>query len=132
MSRFPTHHHLISWAALCPRLDESAGKRKSTRLRKGGKWLKTILVQASWAGVRTRDSYLRAQFLRLKSRRGPKKAIVAVAASILTAVYFILRDGVQFRELGANYFDRRDGDKATLRLVKRLKELGWEVELTAA
>ena len=77
MSRFPTAGHLISWAGLCPRMDESAGKRRSTRLRKGASWLKTVLVQAAWAAARKKDGYLRAQFLRLRSRRGPKKGVVA-------------------------------------------------------
>jgi transposase len=129
MARFATHHHLISWACLCPRLDESAGKRKSTRTRKGACWLKTVLVQAAWAAVRTKDSYYRAQFLRLRAHRGPKKAILAVAASILTAIYFILRDGVEYRELGGRYYDRLDRTKATSRLVKRLRDLGYRVQL---
>jgi len=85
MSRFRTPAHLLSWACMCPRSDESAGKRRSTRLRRGGKWLKTTLVQAAWAAVRTKGSYLQAQFHRLRARRGAKKAIVAVAASMLTA-----------------------------------------------
>jgi transposase len=84
MSRFPSVGHLLSWAGLCPRLDESAGKRRSTRVRKGDPWLKTLLVQSAWAASRAKETYLRAQFLRLKARRGPKKAAVAVAASILT------------------------------------------------
>src|SRR5436853_6671078 len=75
MSRFPSPGHLVSWAGLCPRNDESAGKRRTTRLRKGGTWLKTMLVTCAWTAVRTKDSYLRAQFLRIKSRRGAKKAI---------------------------------------------------------
>jgi transposase len=129
MTRFPTHQHLISWACLCPRLDESAGKRKSTRTRKGACWLKTVLVQAAWAAVRTKDSYYRAQFLRLRARRGPKKAILAVAASMLTAIYYILRDGVQHRDLGGHYFDHLDRTKATSRLVKRLRDLGYRVQL---
>lgn len=129
MTRFPTHQHLISWACLCPRLDESAGKRKSTRTRKGACWLKTVLVQAAWAAVRTKDSYYRAQFLRLRARRGPKKAILAVAASMLTAIYHILRDGVEYRELGGHYFDHLDRTKATSRLVKRLRDLGYRVQL---
>jgi Transposase IS116/IS110/IS902 family len=108
---------------LCRRLDESAGKRKSTRTRKGACWLKTVLVQAAWAAVRTKNSYYRAQFLRLRARRGPKKAIVAVAASMLTAIYYILRDGVEYRELGGQYFERLDRTKATQRLVKRLETL---------
>lgn len=131
MVRFPTVGHFISWAGLCPRNDESAGKRRSTRLRPGAPWLKDLLLQCAWAAVRVRTSYLRAQFLRLKSRRGPRKAIVAVAASILTAVYFIIRDGVDHHELGADYFDRRTKANAAERLVRRLKELGYQVELKA-
>ena len=100
MSRFATVGHLISWAGLCPRNDESAGKRRSTRLRMGAPWLKTILVQAAWCATRAKNTYLRAQFHRIRARRGPKKAIMAVAASILTAVYFMLRDGVEYRDLG--------------------------------
>jgi transposase len=129
MSRFPTHQHLISWACLCRRLDESAGKRKSTRTRKGACWLKTVLIQAAWTAVRKKDSYYRAQFLRLRARRGPKKAIVAVAASMLTAVYYILRDDVEYRELGGQYFERLDRTKVTQRLVKRLHDLGYNVQL---
>lgn len=129
MSRFPSAGHLLSWAGLCPRNDESAGKRRSTRVREGSKWLKTTLVQAAWAATCVKDTYLRAQFLRIKSRRGPKKAILAVAASILTAVYFMLRDGVEYRELGSNYFDHLDKKKTVARLVRRLNDLGCEVEL---
>ena len=84
MSKFPSAGHLLSWAGLCPRLDESAGKRRSTRIRQGAPWLKTTLVQIAWPAARKKHSYFQAQFLRLKSRRGPKKAIVAVAASMLT------------------------------------------------
>jgi len=129
MTRFPTHQHLIAWACLCRRLDESAGKRKSTRTRTGACWLKTVLVQAAWAAVRTKNSYYRAQFLRLRARRGPKKAIVAVAASMLTAIYYILRDSAEYRELGGQYFERLDRTKATQRLVKRLRDLGYRVQL---
>jgi transposase len=132
MSRFPTAAHLISWAGFCPRSDETAGKRRSTRVRKGAPWLKTTLVQAAWAAVRTKDSYLRAQFLRLKSRRGPMKAIVAVAASMLTAAYHILRDGVPYRELTGAYFDARDRTKLTKRLLRRLADLGVQVEIRSA
>jgi transposase len=87
MSRFPTAGHLLSWAGLCPGLNESAGKVMSRKLRKGAPWLKTALVQSAWAASRSKDSYLQSQFLRLKTRRGPKKAVMAVAASILTAAY---------------------------------------------
>jgi transposase len=132
MARFPTVGHLISWAGLCPRNDESAGKRRSTRLRKGAPWLKTALVQAAWAAVRSKGTYLRAQFLRVKSRRGSKKAILAVASSMLTAIYFMIRDGVDYRDLGASHFDRLDQKKTISRLVRRLEELGCAVELKPA
>lgn len=129
MSRFPTAGHLVSWAGLCPRNDESAGKRRSTRVRKSGTWLKTTLVTAAWAAVRKKNTYLRSQFLRLKSRRGPKKAILAVAASMMTATYYMLRDGVEYRDLGPDHFDRHDRSKAINRLVRRLHDLGCEVDL---
>lgn len=132
MSRFPTVHHLISWAGLCPKNDESAGKRRSTRIRKGAPWLKTTLVQCAWAAVQTKQSYLRAQFLRLKSRRGPRKAIVAVAASILGAAYFILKNQVPYRDLGIDYFERKDRHLAAHRLVRRLEDLGFEVHVRDA
>jgi transposase len=132
MTRFPTAGHLVSWAGLCPRLDESAGKRRSTRTRPSNPWLKTTLVQAAWAAARKKEGYLRAQFLRIKSRRGPKKAILAVAASMLTAAYYMLRDGVDYRDLGADHFDRRDKAKLAKRLVARLHDLGFTVELKAA
>jgi transposase len=96
MSRFATDANLISWACLCPRNDESAGKRRSTRIRKGSPWLKTTLVQCAWAASRVKDSYLNAQFHRIRARRGPKKAILVVAASILTAVYHMLKDGTMY------------------------------------
>jgi len=132
VQRFATAGHLRSWVGLCPRLDESAGKRRSTRLRHGAPWLKTVLIQAAWAAVRRRDAYPHAQFQRLKAKRGPKKAIVAVAASLLTAVYFILRDEVPYRDLGAHYFDRHDASRAAARLTKRLEALGFKVALSAA
>jgi transposase len=132
MSRFPSAAHLVSWAGLCPRNDESAGKRRSTRVRKGAPWLKTTLVTAAWAAVRRKATYLHAQFLRIKGRRGAKKAIVAVAASMLTAAFYILRDGTQYRDLGPEYFTRRDQSKTIARLVQRLSALGHKVELHPA
>lgn len=129
MVTFPTAGHLVSWAGLCPRLDESAGKRRSTRTRPSAPWLKTTLVQTAWAATRKRDSYFHAQFLRLKSRRGPKKAILAVAASMLTDVYDLLRDGVEFHDLGAQYFVQRDKEHLAKRLLRRLHDLGVEVEV---
>jgi transposase len=129
---FPTAGHLISWAGLAPRLDERAGKRRSTRTRPSAPWLKTTLVQAAWAAARTKKSYFHAQFLRLKSRRGPKKAILAVAASMLTAISYMFRDGVEFRDLGAQYFTQRDKTQITNRLLRRLRDLGVDVEVKNA
>lgn len=127
MSRFPSAGHLISWAGLCPRSDESAGKRRSTRVRKSGTWIKTTLVTAAWAAVRVKTSYLRAQFLRIKARRGAKKAILAVAASMLTAAFHMLRDGTEYNDLGSEHFDRQDKSKTIRRLLKRLQDLGCDV-----
>jgi transposase len=130
MSRFPTAAHLVSWSGLCPRSDESAGKRRSSRVRKGAPWLKTALVTAAWAAVRVKNSYLQAQFHRLRSRRGAKKAILAVAASMLTAAYHMLKNAIPYRDLGADHFSSRDRSKAILRLVRRLNDLGCQVQLT--
>lgn len=132
MSRFSTSGHVVSWAGLCPRLHESAGKRLSNRTRPATPWLKTTLVQAAWAATRKNDSYLRAQFLRLKGRRGPKKAILAVAASILTAAYEMLRSDLPYRDLGAHYFIRHDKARIARRLIRRLHDLGIDVEVRPA
>ena len=132
MSRFPTAAHLRSWAGLCPRLDESAGKQRSTRVRHGAPWLKTMLVQCAWAASHSKETYLRAQFLRVKARRGPKKAAVAVAASILTAAYHLLRDKAEYQDLGPDYFLRRDSARVAERLARRIRELGYAVEIHKA
>ena len=129
MGRFPTAGHLLSWAGMCPRNDESAGKRRSTRLRKGAPWLKTTLVQCAWAASRKKASYLQAQFHRLRGRRGPKKAICAVAASILTAAYHMLKDGTAYQDLGPAHFERRSKQTQAQRLVRRLADLGYAVEI---
>jgi transposase len=132
MKHFPTVGHLISWAGLCPGLNQSAGKVKSRTLRNGAPWLKTVLVQSAWAASRKQDGYLRSQFLRIKSRRGPKKAIMAVAASILTAAYHLVRDPVPYKELGPVYLLRLDHERTAARLTQRLRNLGYEVEIKKA
>ena len=132
MSRFATPGHLLSWACLCPRNDESAGKRRSTRLRRGGVWIKTTLVQAAWAAVRVKGGYLQAQFHRIRARRGVKKAIIAVAASMLTAAWHMLRDGTEWQDLGAAHFDRADVTKTAHRLIHRLQQIGYKVEASPA
>lgn len=130
MSRFETAAHLISWAGLCPRNDQSAGKRRSTRMKKGAPWLKTILIQCAWAASRKKDSYFQAQYHRLRSPRGAKKAIGAVAASLLTTAYHMLKDGTFYQDLGAGHFDNRAKGKQAVRLVNRLKLLGFDVAIT--
>lgn len=132
MRRFKTPAHLLSWACLCPRNDESAGKRRNTRVRRGSRWLKTTLVQAAWAAVRVNGSYLQAQFHRLRARRGAKKAIMAVAASMLTAIWHMLHDGTEWCELGAAHFDRADAKKTATRLIRRLQQIGYAVQVTPA
>ena len=129
MSRFDTAGHLIAWAGLCPGQNESAGKRKRTRLRKGAPWLKTMLVQCAWAAKRANNSYYKAQFFRLQARRGPQKAICAVAASILTAIYHMLKNGTFHQDLGAAYFDRRSPETKVKRLVRQIAKLGYDVTL---
>jgi len=129
MSRFQTAGHLVAWAGLCPGQNESAGKRKSSRLRKGAPWLKTMLVQCAWAAKRQKNSYFRAQFHRLQNRRGPQKAICAVAASLLTTIYHMLNDGTEFHDLGVEYFNRQSTETKANRLVSQLTKLGFKVDL---
>ena len=127
VTRFRSADSLVSWAGLCPRSDESAGKRRSTRIRKGAQWLKTVLVQAAWAASRTKASYFKALYHRLKARRGTMKAIVAVAASMLRSVYFMLTRGQPYLDLGEHHFDGLARTKIANRLLKRLKDLGVDV-----
>jgi transposase len=132
MSVFASSGHLLSWAGMCPRSDESAGKRRSTRLRHGAPWLKATLIQIAWPATRRKDGYFRALFHRLKARRGPKKAIVAVAASILTTVYHLLRDGTVYQDLGLGHFVEIHRDRAAKSLVRRLQALGFDVDVRPA
>jgi transposase len=127
MQRFASAASLVSWAGMCPRSDESAGKRRSTRIRKGAPWLKTTLIQAAWAAVRTKNTYLRTLFLRLKARRGAMKAIVAVAASMLRSAYYMLSRRVPYHDLGPAHFNSRNRTPTATRLLKRLRDLGIEV-----
>lgn len=135
MSVFPSDAHLRSWSRVVSRLDESAGKKRSRRVKKGGAWLKPLLVQCARAAARTKASYYGAQYRRLKLRIGDKKAILAVAASLLTAIYHMLKNGVAHCDLGADYFARRDAQdkpKKAERMVKGLRALGYQVELRPA
>jgi transposase len=129
MSQFPTPEQLCSWAAICPGNNESGGKRKSGRTRSGNAWLKTTLVEAAWAASRKKGSYLSTLYLRLKLRRGAKKAIVAVAHSMLQSIWYMLSMNVDYRDLGPEHFDRLNHKRVRDHHVRRLKELGYEVTL---
>lgn len=131
MGRFPTAAHLASWAGLCPGNNESGGRRRSGRTRKGSKWLRRALVQAAHGAARTRGTYLAAQYGRLRARRGSGKAAVAVAHSILVICWHILSTGEPYRDLGADYFvNRRSGEAYKAHLVRQLERLGHQVTLT--
>jgi hypothetical protein len=117
---------------LCPGTDESAGKRRSGATGPGNHWLRTALVEAAHAAARTKGTYLAAQYRRIAARRGSRRAAVAVAHSILVIVYHLLRDGLLYQDLGANWFDERDRGATVRRAVKRLEGLGYRVTLDAA
>jgi transposase len=131
MEVFPTAKHLPSWAGMCPGQRESAGKRQSGRTRKGNVWLRTTLVQVAWAASHSKHSYLSAQYRRLASRRGQKRALLAVGHTILVMIYHLLKQGKTYQELGGDYFDRVDKERLTRTLVRRLERLGHEVSLKA-
>lgn len=129
VSRFPTAGHLSSWAGVCPGNDESAGKRRSGKIRRGSPWLRTALVEAAHGAGRTKNTYLGAQYHRLAARRGKKKALVAVAHSILVIAYHVLTRKEPYHDLGSNYFDKRDRAHVEKRLSRRLERLGYNVTL---
>jgi transposase len=129
MSQFPTARNLASWAGMCPGQNESAGKRRSGRTRKGSRWLRRSLCEAAWAGSRTKGTYLKAQYHRLAARRGRKRAIMAVGHTILVVIYHLLKHGAVYQELGENFFDHLQRDRLARYLVKRLEKLGHKVTL---
>lgn len=129
MKQFPDAQHLASWAGLCPGNHESAGKRKSGKIRKGSLWLRRCLCQGAWAVSTKKGNYLSALFRRLAARRGKKRATIAVAHNLLVIAYYILRDKVCYRDLGPDYFDRLDPEGLRRRLTKRLEGLGFKVTL---
>ena len=132
MSRFPTSAHLASWAGMCPGNDESAGKRRSGKTRKGSPWLRSTLIEAARAAGRSKHTYLSAQYHRLAARRGTKRAAVAVGHTILVIAYHLLNGEDVYRDLGATYFDERDRHAVERRLVARLEGLGYKVSLDPA
>lgn len=129
MGRFASARNLASWAGMCPGNNESGGKRKSGQTRHGSPWLRQTLIEAAHAAARCKQGYLAAQYHRLAARRGKKKAVVAVGHSLLVIIYYVLTRREEYRELGGNYFDERDKQAVTRRLVQRLQKLGYDVSL---
>jgi transposase len=132
MTAFPSAKHLVSWAGVCPGNDQSAGKRRSGKTTKGSKWLRGALIEAAKAAARTKDTYLSAQYARLRIRRGANRASIAVASSILTATWHMLTTGELYHDPGGDYFARRDPERTTRRLVTQLEKLGHLVTLQTA
>jgi transposase len=129
MDQFPSDDNLVSWSAMCPGKDISAGKKRSSKTRDGNKWLKRALTEAAWAATLKKKSYLAALYHRLAPRRGKKRAIVAVGRTILQSSWHILKKDVDYKELGGDYFDHMNEEKTTKYLVKRLEKFGYKVEL---
>ncbi len=131
MSRFKTDAHICSWAGLCPGNNESAGKRKSGKTRKGNSLLRTTLITCAHSAVKHKTSYFYAQFMRISAHRGKKRAYVAVAHSMLIAIYHIIKDGVVFKDLGADYYNQFNKERKINAYLKKLKALGWEAPVVA-
>ncbi|GHE41512.1 IS110 family transposase [Streptomyces capitiformicae] len=129
MARFASAKHLASWAGVCPGHHESAGRTKSTKVRPGNPYLKGALGLAAFGAVRTKDTYLQARYKPLTARRGPRKALVAIEHSIITAIWHMLTDNVGYQELGGAYFTHRDPERATRRAITALNQLGYTVTL---
>lgn len=132
MNRFPTDSHIASWAGLCPGDHESAKKRKSGKTRKGNALLRSTLVTCAHSAVRNKQSYFYAQFMRISAHRGKKRAYVAVAHSMLIAIYHILKDGMVFKDLGVDYYNQFNKERKINAYLKKLKALGWEAPVVAA
>jgi transposase len=127
MTRFPTAAHLASWAGMCPGNNESAGKRRSGKTRKGSPWLRALLVQAAHAAARKKDTYLAAQYRRLAARRGKQRAAIAVGHSSLVIAYYLLKRGTDYHDLGVHYFEQREQAAREARLIRQLEGLGYTV-----
>jgi len=129
MSQFPDEDQLSSWAGMCPGVEESAGKRKSSRTTKGNSWLRSALTESAWAAGRTKNSYLGAMYRRMAARRGKKRALVAVGHALLVIFYHMLKSNAEYRDLGPDFFDKLKPEQYRRYLVKRLESLGYTVEL---
>jgi len=132
MRRFPAAGHLCSWGAMCPGQNESAGKRRSGKTRKGNRYLRGTLIQAALGATHKQGSALQARYHRLKRHRGHKKAVVGVGHQILEIAYYVMRDGITYEELGSDYFDKRHRDRAVRRHIRQLEALGFHVTIQNA
>ena len=130
MTRFPTSGHICSWAGVCPGNNESAGKRRSGKTRKGNKILKSTLVECAQSAVRRKDTFFYAQYQRIAMRRGKKRATLAVAHSILIAIYYMIKEDKEYQDLGADFYNKFNKEKKANAYMKKLKELGYEVQVT--
>ena len=130
VAAFPSERHLAAWAGVSPGNRQSGGRRKDARTRHGNPWLKGALTEAAWAAARCKDGYLQAQYRRLAARRGRKRAVVAVAHSLVTSIYFMLQHDIPFTDLGGDYFDRRDRERRERRALATLRSLGYDVAIT--
>jgi transposase len=129
MSFFPSDDNLVSWAGLCPGSEESAKKNRSGKTPKGDQWLRRALVEPAWGASRRKDGYLGAMYRGIAVRRGEKRAVIAVARTILQAAWHILSKGAEYNELGGDYFDRQNSEQTKNKLIRRLERLGYEVEI---
>jgi transposase len=132
LSRFPSVKDLTSWVGLCPGNNESAGKRRTGKTHTGNVWLRSALIEAAHAASRTKNTYLATQYHRIAARRGKKKAIVALAHSLLTIVYYLVTRDRDFKDLGAEYLDQHDRERTERRLIRRLEEYGYSVTRASA
>ena len=131
MNRFPTAAHISAWAGVCPGNNESAGKRRSGKTRKGNKILKSTLVQCAQSAVQHKNSFFYSQYQRISIRRGKKRAILAVAHSILISIYYMLKEDKEYKDLGADFYNKFNKEKKANSYMKKLKELGYDVQITA-
>ena len=129
MTAFPSDDQLVSWSGLCPGSNESAGKNRSGKTPKGNQWLRRVLLEPAWCAARRKDGYLGALYRGIAMRRGEKRAAVAVARTILQAAWHVLKEGVEYKELGENHFARLHGEQTKNKLIRRLEKLGYEVDL---
>jgi transposase len=130
MEQFPSADHFASWCGIVPACNESAGKKKNSRIRKGNKFIKETIVECARAAIRNKSSYYYAKYCKISARRGGKRALIAVAHSMLLAIYHILKQKQHFADLGSDYFNTINAERILKRNLRSLHDLGYEVELS--